>query len=105
MEKLRILVLADLPDRTRHERKVARELREWLFSDGYTLLQAGVFTRVADGRDNASAHLGRLREHRPETGTVRVLVLAERQFQNSELVAGTEQPQETEVNTQLDIFL
>ena len=30
MEKLRLVVLVDMPVGTRHERKVAREFREWL---------------------------------------------------------------------------
>lgn len=105
MEKLRIIVLADMPETTRHERKVARVFREHLFKDGFSELQVGVFTRVADGRSNANLHARRLKESRPETGPVRVLTLTEKQFSDSELLAGDESPQELEIGSQLDIFL
>lgn len=105
MEKLRIIVLADMPEATRHERKVARIFRVHLFKDGFTELQVGVFTRVVDGRSNANLHVKRLRDNRPETGPVRVLTLTEKQFRDSELLAGDESPQELEIGSQLDIFL
>lgn len=41
----------------------------------------------------------------PEVGTVRLIVMTERQFQNAEILSGEERPQETEIGSQLDIFL
>ena len=105
MEKIRLIVLVDLPSSTRHERKVAHDFEQWLFKDGFVELQAGVYTRLADGRTNAELHAARTRNHRPETGTVRLLALTERQFQNADLLAGEESVQEREVTTELDIFL
>ena len=105
MEKLRLVVLVDLPTSTRHERKVAREFSEWLFKNGYAELQIGVFTRLADGRTNARMHEDRLIKHKPELGLVRCFTMTERQFRNGELVSGTESAQETEIGPHLDIFL
>ena len=105
MEKLRLIVLAEIPTKTRHERKVAREFAESMFAAGYSLLQEGVYSRVADGRTQAAAHERSMDAHAPEVGTVRLLVLTEQQFQASKLVAGSEDAQELEVDTQLDIFL
>ena len=84
MEKIRLVVLADLAVETRHERKVKREFEASLFKGGFSLLQEGVYTRLADGRTNAELHQRRLKAMRPETGTVRLIVMTERQFQNSE---------------------
>ena len=105
MDKLRLVVLVDMPTNTRHERKVAREFKEWLFKDGFSELQLGVFTRVADGRTNARMHEERLRAHQPETGPVRLFTMTERQFATGALIAGEESAQECEIGSQLDIFL
>lgn len=105
MEKIRLVVLADLAAETRHERKVKREFEGHLFKSGFSLLQEGVFTRVADGRTNADLHERRLRSYTPETGTVRLLTMTERQFQSAEVLAGSERTQESEIGAQLDVFL
>lgn len=105
VEKMRIVVLVELSQSTRHERKVRRVFLEALFKGGYTELQEGVFTRLAEGRDAAAMHIGRLRTQRPEFGTVRVLCLTEAQFAAGALVSGTETPQEEEIGSELDVFL
>ena len=105
MNKMRIIVWSDFPAESRHQLKVAREFEEWLFSDGFIRLQPGVHTRMTDSRESAHLHLKRLRAHSPELGIVRALVITERQFLLSEMVAGQESAQELEVSSQLDIFL
>lgn len=102
---IRIIALVDMPEATRHERKVKREFREWLFADGFSALQEGVYTRIANGYDHAAAHLARIRDNAPGEGTVRIFALTEAQFRESELVAGHEGTQETEIGSELDIFL
>ena len=105
MEKIRLVLLVDLAAETRHERKVKREFEERLFKSGFSFLQEGVYTRLADGRSSAELHERRLRAAKPEMGTLRLLVMTERQFQCAEILAGQEQAQETEIDSQLDIFL
>lgn len=105
MEKMRIVVLADLPADTRHNRKVKREFEELLFKSGFSCLQEGVFTRIADGRAHAQIHERRLVANAPDAGHVRFFTMTERQFQGATLLAGEERAQECEVGAQLDIFL
>lgn len=105
MNKYRLVLLVDMPEDTRHERKAARLFQEWLFSSGYTLLQAGVYTRLANGQKQADVFAHRVRSNAPAAGTVRMLVLTERQFEASVLVSGASPTQEVEIGAQLDIFL
>jgi len=105
MQKYRIMVLAEFPRDTRHQRKVVREFEELLFAAGFSELQAGVFTRVSDGYRSARRHMIRIRSNAPECGTVRLLAFTEQQFAASELVAGAPSAQETEIGSQLDVFL
>ena len=105
MNKYRLMVLADMPKSTRHERKIANDFDKWLFKNGYSPLQAGVFTRMANSRAIAESLSLRLRAASPDSGFVRLFVLTETQFQGSMLLAGVETPQEEEIGSQLDIFL
>ena len=105
MEKMRLIVLVDLPIQTRHERKAKRELCSSLFELGFSELQENVYTRVSNGRSNMDMQIARLRERCPETGIVRLLALTERQFRESALLAGEELVQESEIGAQQDIFL
>ncbi|MDO4401235.1 MAG: CRISPR-associated endonuclease Cas2 [Coriobacteriia bacterium] len=105
MEKMRLLVLVDMPVGTRHERKVRREFLELLFSQGFSELQDSVYGRIAESRSSAAACKKRLRQNAPELGTVRLFVMTEAQFRDGKLLAGTESPQEREVGAALDIFL
>ena len=105
MEKIRLVVLVDMPETTRHERKVKRECMDSLFKLGFSQLQQGVFTRLSDGRSNAALQVARLASLAPSCGTVRIFEMTELQFRKSVLLAGSEDAQESEVDSVLDIFL
>ena len=105
MEKMRLLLLVDMPTGTRRERAASRRFGEFLFQDGFAELQSGVYTRMVDGRSCAELHEMRLVENQPPIGTVRLFAMTERQFRSATLVAGSAMPQETEIESQLDIFL
>lgn len=105
MEKMRLVVLATVPQETRHERKVARQFGNALFKMGFSLLQEGVYTRAVDGRASAASFERKLSACCPECGMVRLFVMTERQFGESVLLTANESSQEMEVGSQLDIFL
>ena len=105
MSVYRLMILVDLPSATRYERKSAREFGSWLFSNGYSELQTGVYTRVVSSQTHAETHAQRVRAQAPIAGTVRLLVLTEQQFETCELVSGVQASQEMEIGSQLDIFL
>lgn len=104
MEKQRILLLCDLPLEKRKQRKEARLFRELLFREGFYELQSGVYTRMVESRSSRDIHLKRINEGLPVYGTVRLLMLTERQFQNVPLLCGNESKQEI-VGSELDIFI
>lgn len=105
MEKLRIIVMVDIPSTTRHERAVARAFGQELFERGFTSLQAGVYTRMVNGRERTAQYVRAIQDRAPECGTVRVFSMTDLQFSAGELIAGAEHAQEQEVDSQVDIFL
>lgn len=104
MEKQRILLLCDLPMERRKQRKEARLFRELLFREDFYELQNGVYTRMVESRSSRDIHLKRINQGLPEYGTIRLLMLTERQFQNVPLLCGNESKQE-KVGSELDIFI
>ena len=102
---MRILVMFDLPVKTKAQRRCATQFRNFLVGDGYHMVQYSVYARVCNGRDSIETHKHRLRLALPSEGSVRMLVITEKQYGAIELLVGKptvyDKPQQFE---QLMIF-
>ncbi len=96
MRAMRLLVMFDLPNGSKAERKSYSEFRKFLIKDGYIMDQFSVYTRVMLGRDSAEAHLARLKANLPKAGRVTALVLTEKQYEDREVLVCTA-PYQSEV--------
>jgi CRISPR-associated protein Cas2 len=85
---MRILVFFDLPVKTKRERKIATQFRNFLIKDGYYMVQFSVYARVCNGNDMVELHKNRLRMNVPNEGSIRVLVITEKQYENVEILLG-----------------
>lgn len=85
---MRILVFFDLPVKTKRERKIATQFRNFLIKDGYYMVQFSVYARVCNGNDMVELHKNRLRINVPNEGSIRVLVITEKQYENVEILLG-----------------
>ena len=82
---MRILVFFDLPVKTREERRAATKVRNFLLMDGYHMVQFSVYARICNGADSVEAHKLRLASAVPSKGSVRMLVITEKQYNNIQL--------------------
>jgi len=57
--------------------------------DGYDMLQWSVYGRITNGFDDIEKHTKRLEMNLPPAGSVRCLVISERQYSNIRLLVGT----------------
>lgn len=85
---MRILVFFDLPVKTKQERKLANRFRNFLLKDGYYMVQLSVYARVCNGNDMVEVHKKRLKANVPNEGSVRVLVITEKQYENVDVFLG-----------------
>jgi len=85
---MRILVFFDLPVKTARERRVASQFRHFLLKDGYFMIQYSVYGRICNGMDGVDKHSKRLRAIVPENGSVRMLVITEKQYESIEILVG-----------------
>jgi len=102
---MRILVFFDLPVKTKTERRQAAQFRNFLLGDGYHMIQFSVYARVCNGVDAVNKHRDRLKAHLPENGSIRMLVITEKQYENIEILLGKlSQADESFQCEQLSIF-
>ncbi len=85
---MRILVFFDLPVRTKNERKVATQFRNFLLKDGYYMLQYSVYVRLCNGIDSVNIHKQRLKQGIPNNGSIRVLTVTEKQYDAIDILLG-----------------
>ena len=85
---MRMIVFFDLPVTTAAERKTATRFRNFLLRDGYYMLQFSVYSRVCNGNDAVQKHSKRLKANLPKNGSVRLLTITEKQYQNMSVLLG-----------------
>lgn len=85
---MRILVMFDLPVMEANQRKVAAKFRNFLLKDGYNMIQYSVYSRICNGTDAVAKHEQRLKSNLPKEGSVRMLVLTERQYEGIKILVG-----------------
>ena len=85
---MRILVFFDLPVKTKKERKVATQFRNFLIKYGYYMLQYSVYVRLCNGIDSVNLHKERLKLGVPNNGSIRVLTVTEKQYDSIDILLG-----------------
>ena len=101
---MRIIVFFDLPTLTKSDRKNAARFRNFLVKDGYTMLQLSVYSRICKGQDDMDKHAQRLRYMTPHKGSVRLLMVTEKQYASMEILVGLKKNEERIGETQLLLF-
>jgi CRISPR-associated protein Cas2 len=91
----------DLPVKTKPQRRAATRFRNYLLSDGYNMLQFSVYVRIIREQDGAEKHLARMTRNLPSEGSVRSLVVTERQYARMKVLLGARRPHEKPVGDQL----
>lgn len=92
---MRILVFFDLPVATKTERRVATQFRNFLLKDGYHMVQFSVYSRVCNGRDAVQKHKERIYKNVPDNGSVRLMVITEKQYEAVEILVGKKAQDDT----------
>lgn len=78
----------DLPVKAPADRKAATQFRQFLLRDGYYMMQFSVYVRICNGTDAIAKHEMRLVQHLPEKGSVRMLIVTEKQFEAMQILCG-----------------
>lgn len=102
---MRMIVFFDLPVKTKTQRKNATRFRNFLLKDGYFMVQFSVYARICNGYDDVEKHRLRIKANKPDNGSIRLLVITEKQYEKMELILGNlVNEEENAVFEQLSIF-
>ena len=102
---MRLIVLFDLPVKSKPDRRAYQQFHKFLISDGYVMMQFSVYTRITNGLDGMQKHLARLKANLPSKGSVRAMSVTEKQYESMFFLVGRPTPQERTVASQLQIWL
>lgn len=85
---MRMLVFFDLPVQTKKQRSEATRFRNFLLKDGYYMVQYSIYARICNGYDSVETHKMRLRVNIPNNGSIRLMVITEKQYLSIEVLIG-----------------
>lgn len=88
MRFMRILVMFDLPTRTKKNRKEASKFRSFLLKNGFDMLQFSVYMRICKGRECIETYMRRVKQNVPKKGSVRVLPIPNSFYERMEIIIG-----------------
>ena len=77
-----MMVLFDLPVRTKEERKSATKFREFLMDQGFDRCQLSVYMRFCAGKEQAEVYTRRVQAALPESGNVQMIYITDKQYEN-----------------------
>jgi len=83
-----ILVLFDLPVKSKPQRRLATDFRKALIKDGFSMIQYSVYTRPCPSEENTDVHRKRVLELIPPEGLVRVLLFTDKQYSRMDCFQG-----------------
>lgn len=93
---MRMLVFFDLPTKTKSQRAAASKFRTFLLQDGYHMMQLSVYTRTCRDINAVAVHKERLNAALPPRGSIRLLVITEKQFNNIDILLSAK-PEEDDI--------
>ena len=97
LSEMRLLVFFDLPVRTKEERAQATRFRKFLIDDGYYMIQYSLYGRLCATVENAKAHEERLKYHLPLKGSIRSMLVTEKQYANIKILLGQKKKKDKKI--------
>ena len=102
-EILWVLVMFDLPVVEKPDRIAATKFRNFLLDQGFAMAQFSVYYRMVSGKESARTIESRIQEQLPEYGSVQILSITDKQYENIKVFAGR-QRENKEKKDQLLLF-
>ena len=94
----------DLPVNTKESRRAYTDFVKFLRRDGFTRMQYSVYSRHSASKENAEVHTGRIKDHLPPDGEVRVITITDKQFERMSVFWGKYRKAPEEPPCQLELF-
>ena len=97
---MRLLVFFDLPVKSKTERSEATKFRAFLIKDGFYMIQFSLYGRLCNTIESAKMHEDRVSARAPQQGSVRSMIVTEKQYASMNILSGSPKPKEKSINYQ-----
>ncbi len=102
---MRLLVFFDLPVKTKEENRQATQFRKFLIDDGFYMIQFSLYGRICATIENAKQHEDKIKNYLPFKGSVRSLIITEKQYAGMKILLGnTKKKDKKVVEGQISFF-
>lgn len=85
---MRVLVLFDLPVKTKKDRREYSYFRKYLIKSGFIMIQESVYSKLALNQTVANMICDNVKKNKPPSGLVQMLVITEKQYSKMEIIVG-----------------
>ena len=85
---MRVIVFFDLPTITLEDKREYRTFRKFLLKRGFAMMQESVYSKLALNTTAVNGIVSSVKDNRPKTGLVQMMVITEKQFSKMEYVVG-----------------
>jgi len=99
-----LLVMFDLPVVSKPDRRAASQFRQWLLDEGYEMSQFSIYMRFCVGKEQVDRRLRAIAKARPSKGSVHVLSVTDRQFEQMAVFRGKQRRRGRAAPNQLELF-
>ena len=102
---MRILLLFDLPVKTKKQRRDYTRFRNYLLNEGFDMMQFSVYCRLCNGHESMERQIEKISKHLPPKGQIRALPITEKQYERMRILLGDRTSNEKKVTiNQLTLF-
>lgn len=85
---MRVMVFFDLPTLTPTDRREYVKFRKYLIKSGFLMMQESVYTKIVLNKTVAESVTNLVKQNKPLSGLVQLMVVTERQFSRMEYICG-----------------
>ncbi len=85
---MRIILFFDLPMITEDDKRIYTRFRKELVRNGYMMLQFSVYSKICTNREAAVNNILKIKKNVPEKGSIRILLVTEKQYAKMEIILG-----------------
>ncbi len=102
---MRLLVMFDLPTKTKLDRKIATKFRNFLLRNGFYMVQFSIYCRICNGYESVESYEKKVEGNLPQKGSIRTLVVTERQYKGMKILVGKKKPNDKKfIEGQISFF-
>lgn len=85
---MRLIVFFDLPVVSKADRHAYSVFRKYLIKQGYMMLQYSVYSKIFNNADAVDNHLKILKKNVPKDGSIRAMMVTEKQYSRIVILLG-----------------